>query len=72
MNQSTEAWNAGILIIVGSLNNILCGVGVLIVPFDPELVVAGALIRFGGLIDHAPSVYWTRHSVCFCSGRRSD
>ena len=41
-------------------------------PFDPELMVAGALIRFGGLIDHAPSVYWTRHSVCSGSGGRSD
>ena len=49
MNQSTEARNAGILIIDGSHNNIMCGGGALIVTFDPQLVVAGVLIRLGGV-----------------------
>ena len=48
MNQSTEAWNAGILI-VGSHNNIMCGGGASIVSFDPQLVVAVALIGLGGM-----------------------
>ena len=49
MNQSTEARNAGILITDGSHNNIMCGGGALIVSFDPQLVVAVALIGLDGV-----------------------